>query len=113
MSLAAIVYIFNTIIRKIFGFFYHWYTEGSRGYWQFVMEYLTEIDRFISLRIMLANWYKPLYGDYSRAGRLIGIPIRLFRITVGIAFYAIALAMFAAAYALYVALPLFLLSRLV
>ena len=113
MTPAVLTYILSTILNKIWGFFIHWYTEGSRGYWHFVLDYLTEVDRFISLRIMLANWYKPLYGDYTRMGRAVGIPIRLFRIVVGIVFYAIVSMVFAIGYAAYLALPIFLLSRLV
>lgn len=113
MTPQVLTYILVTAIRAIGRFFAHWYTEGSRNWWHFLLDYINEMERLISLRIMLVNWYKPLYGDYTRMGRAVGIPIRLFRIVVGITFYSVVFAVFAVAYAVYLALPIFLLSRLV
>ncbi|MDO8558035.1 MAG: hypothetical protein Q7S09_02485 [bacterium] len=113
MSLRAIVYILTVLFRKIGRFFLHWYTNGSRIYWHSVLDFFAELERMISLRITAANWYKPLYGDDTRFGTIVGIPIRLGRMFLSVILYAFLLTFFATAYGLYLAIPIFLLSRLV
>jgi len=73
---------------------------------------LGELERMVSLRITALNWFRPLYGDYSRLGIAIGIPIRLMRILATLVLYAFVLTFFAAGYAVYLVLPMFLVSRL-
>ena len=112
MSPRVFVYILTTIFRSIGRFFAHWYTQGSGLYWQSVLDFLGELERMVSLRITALNWFRPLYGDYSRLGIAIGIPIRLMRILATLVLYAFVLTFFAAGYAVYLVLPMFLVSRL-
>ena len=66
----------------------------------------------VSLRITAFNWYKPLYGDYTQLGMVLGIPIRVARVFLSAILYAFLFSFFVFVYALYLALPVFLLSRL-
>lgn len=112
MSPRALLYILLTLLRSVGGFFVHWYTRGSGLYWHSVLDFFEELERMVSLRITIANWYRPLYGDYTRLGMFIGIPIRIGRIVLSLALYAFLLVFFATLYGLYLATPVFLLSRL-
>ncbi|MBI4090171.1 MAG: hypothetical protein HY421_02095 [Candidatus Kerfeldbacteria bacterium] len=54
-----------------------WYTTGTANAWRFVRhEWLSILDR-LSLRILFRNLLKPMYGDYSRSGRIISLFMRL------------------------------------
>jgi len=112
MSFQVISYVCFTVLRRIGRFFLHWYTEGSRLYWHSVMDFYGELERMLSLQVTLANWYRPLYGDYSRLGMFIGIPVRLGLIIFTSLLYAFLFVCFLAAYLLYLGVPVFLLSRL-
>ena len=112
MGLSALTYILGRILGAVGRFFAHWYTKGSALYWHSVLDFFEELERMVSLRVTIANWYRPLYGDYTRFGMIFGIPVRLVRVMLSAALYAFLFAFFAAAYAGYLALPIFLLSRL-
>jgi hypothetical protein len=112
MRPSIFAYILSAIFRKIGRFFTHWYGSGSLIFWHSVLDFFSELERMMSLRITAANWYKPLYQDYSRAGVFIGIPIRLGRILVTTAIYLFLAAFFTVAYLIYLSVPIFLISRL-
>ena len=113
MYFAVLTYLFSTILRSIGRFFAHWYTKGSALFWHTVLDFFGELEGMVSLRITAFNWYKPLYGDYTRLGMALGIPIRISRVFLSAILYALLFSFFALVYALYIALPVFLLSRLV
>jgi len=108
----VIFYIAFTILQKIWRFFLHWYANGSRAFWLTVLEFLEELEKAISLRITVYNWHKPLYNDYSALGYAIGVPIRTLRIVLSAALYALLLVFFAMLYLVWLATPIFLVSRL-
>lgn len=54
-----------------------WYTTGTANVLRFMRhEFLSILDR-LSLRILFRNLLKPMYGDYSRSGRIISLFMRL------------------------------------
>ena len=112
MPFAVFTYIFSTILQSIGRFFAHWYTKGSALFWHTVLDFFGELERMVSLRITAFNWYKPLYGDYTQLGMVLGIPIRVARVFLSAILYAFLFSFFVFVYALYLALPVFLLSRL-
>ena len=112
MPFAVFTYIFSTILQSIGRFFTHWYTKGSALFWHTVLDFFGELERMVSLRITAFNWYKPLYGDYTQLGMVLGIPIRVARVFLSAILYAFLFSFFVFVYALYLALPVFLLSRL-
>lgn len=113
MTYRPATYVIAEVLKSVGGFFLHWYTNGSRVYWHSVLDFFEELERMVSLRVTAVNWYKPLYGDYTRFGVVFGVPVRLTRLFFSAALYAFLFAFFAAAYALYLLTPIFLISRLV
>lgn len=113
MGLNIVIYIGITLLGTVTAFFTRWYTNGSRIFWHSVLDFFGELERMVSLRITASNWYRPLYGDYTRLGMVLGIPIRIARIALSLVLYLFLLSFFAVLYILYLAVPVFLLSRLV
>lgn len=84
----APLYLLNRFFFRISDFFHHWYIDGSRVYAHRVISALSDMDRVFAVRITLHLFGKPLYGDYSVIGRVMGIVLRFFRVLVGLVFYA-------------------------
>jgi len=53
-----------------------WYSRGVKKYWQWARDRIKNWDDFLAFRILLLNLHRPLYGDYSLVGILIGPVIR-------------------------------------
>lgn len=92
--------------NPVLNFFYGWYIDDTRNFWHWFVSYIKILDRDIGLVGNLQNWTKPLYGDYSYAGIIIGPILRTFRIFLGIAFYAAAAFFSLAVYLFWIILPI-------
>ena len=108
----AFSYIISRFFYRIAEFLRHWYVVGTYTYTDFVMGVLRRMDRTLAWRITLKYLFKPLYGDYSALGYVIGFTFRVFRLFVGGAAY---LAVFVAAlfiYVLWLSFPVYLAVKL-
>lgn len=94
--------MFNLIIN----FFYNWYIEDTKIFYNRFIGFLKFFDRDIGLAGNLRNWLNPLYGDYSTAGRAIGPILRTFRIFFGIIFYLLITILSLAVYLIWIILPI-------
>lgn len=73
------------------------------------MEYL---DRRLALRVTLRYFLKPLYQDYSVLGYIFGFIFRSGRVIVVSLVYAAIVFSFAAAYLIWIAVPPFLIYKI-
>lgn len=73
----------------ITNFFYNWYIDDTRNFWNWFLSALKTLDRSIGLIGNIQNWTSPLYGDYSYIGRVAGPVFRTLRIFFGAALYAV------------------------
>ncbi|MDD5626524.1 MAG: hypothetical protein PHW01_00705 [Patescibacteria group bacterium] len=64
------------LVKEIAYFPLWWYSRGVEKYWQWAWDRIKNWDDFLAFRIMFLNLYRPLYGDYSLVGILIGPVIR-------------------------------------
>lgn len=90
----AIQFVVRDVLLDVARFPVWWYTTGTFQALRFVLqELLTVVDR-LSLRILVRNLFKPMYGDYSKSGRSISLVMRLvvfaFRV-VGLFLWTLAL----------------------
>jgi len=54
-----------------------WYSKGLVKFFKSLISTLKEVSPPFVLKILIANLGKPMYGDYSREGRIISFFMRL------------------------------------
>lgn len=101
----APLYLLNRFAFRISDFFHHWYVDGSRAFGHRTMEIFRSLDRIFALRITIYYFWKPLYGDYSVIGRILGVIFRAFRALIATVLYAILATIAIALYILWLAIP--------
>lgn len=69
-----------------------WYTTGTVNAARFLRQELVAVTDRLSIPILFRNLLKPMYGDYSRSGRIISLFMRL----IVFAFRALGLAIWTA-----------------
>jgi hypothetical protein len=68
-------FLFDTLL-SIFYFPIWWYTKGLKKRFIFFKERVRVLSNALALKIMFANYFKPMFGDYSRPGRMISFFMR-------------------------------------
>ncbi|MBI4426733.1 MAG: hypothetical protein HY567_04090 [Candidatus Kerfeldbacteria bacterium] len=77
VAVRAARFVIRDVVFDVIRFPVWWYTTGTRQAARFVgNEFLSVLNR-LSLRILFRNLLKPMYGDYSRSGRIISLFMRL------------------------------------
>jgi hypothetical protein len=82
-------------------------------YSNFVINRLEHLDRFLAWRITLKNLFQPLYKDYTTIGYALGFLFRFLRVVLGSVVYVVAFAIALAFYIAWLALPPYLLYRVI
>ena len=108
----AFPYIISRFFYRIVEFLRHWYVTGTYKYADFVMAALRRMDRTLAWRITLKYLFKPLYGDYSALGYVMGFVFRLFRLFVGAIIYLVVFVVALFVYFLWLSLPAYLIVKL-
>lgn len=83
MFTASLQDFLTYILRHLYGFFYFWYVGGTRDFLRRAVEILRTVEREAGVRINLRLITQPIFGDYSKMGRLVGPFFRLGRVLVG------------------------------
>lgn len=112
MNPMVFVYLGEQFLFRVAEFLRHWYLGSARVYFDFLIDRFHDLDRFLAFKITLEHFFEPLYGDYSIVGRLIGLPLRLFRLLVGAVVYLVLGAVAIALYAAWWLLPVYLVARI-
>jgi hypothetical protein len=113
MDSFALGYLLHRFAYRIGEFFRHWYAKSMKLYWNWVVNQFEELDYTLAWRVTAKNILRPLYGDYSIPGYVIGFIFRVFRLAVGTAVYAVVLALALALYLVWLLIPPFLILRTV
>ncbi len=95
----ALSYLVQLAIARTIGFFRHWYADGSRAFLRTYRTHSRRLEDAVASRAMLQLLFRPLYGDYSVVGRIIGPIFRLGRLLGGAALHLVLAVGFAAAFA--------------
>jgi len=104
----VVEYIVNLPIRFVKGikhFFYFWYIKSSEGFWKEEILFIKQIERDIGIIINIKLIFKPIYGDYSYMGRVVGPIFRFGRVIVGIAIITVSAVFITCAYLIWIILP--------
>ncbi len=74
----AIKYVAVEILWDIVYFPIWWYTKGLARIWQYARDSaLFHIVRRLGLGIWMKSMFKPMYGDYTKEGRIISFFMRI------------------------------------
>lgn len=76
----ALRYIGLEFVWGILYFPLWWYSTGTKKMLFFITREIAELAHSLNLKILLKSLFKPMFGDYSREGRLISIFVRFFHL---------------------------------
>jgi len=75
---ATLKYILVEVLWDIIYFPIWWYTKGLKRVFDYCIRSASEFyHRKLALKIWLSSMFKPMYGDYTKEGRIISIMMRL------------------------------------
>lgn len=103
-------YLVGRLFFRIKEFIDHWYRGGFRAVMHYVLTFLEAMDETIALRVTLQHFFRPLYGDYTPMGRVLGFVFRAGRILLGIFIYPIVISGAFIIYVTWALIPIYLLS---
>lgn len=106
-------YLLGRLLFRIKEFAMHWYYGAFLNVTNHTLNFLGSLDETIALRITLRNFFRPLYGDWSPVGRILGIVFRSGRVVIGIAIYPVIIAVAMLIYAAWAAIPVALFLRII
>jgi hypothetical protein len=93
-------------IKGVINFFYFWYVQSSRDFWNREIAFVKQIERDLGIMINLRLITQPIFGDYSYMGRIIGPIFRLGRILIGLLIIAVSFVVIIFVYLIWIILPL-------
>ncbi|OGE85908.1 MAG: hypothetical protein A3J48_01050 [Candidatus Doudnabacteria bacterium RIFCSPHIGHO2_02_FULL_46_11] len=70
--------IFKEFLKSLIKAPVVYYTVGLRAIAQKIYRQAGWFERFFGIRLSLHTFFTPLYGDYTRSGRFVGLFIRFF-----------------------------------
>ncbi|MBU2229608.1 hypothetical protein KJ810_04330 [Patescibacteria group bacterium] len=74
---SALKYVFLELIGKVLYFPVWWYSNGTKKVLLFVGREISGVANALGIVILLKNLLKPMYGDYSKSGRIISFFVRI------------------------------------
>ncbi len=101
----APAYLVQRFLYRLTDFFHHWYVDGSRRIGHQFIATLEDADRSFAVRVTLRYFFRPLYGDYTIIGRVLGVIFRTGRILIGGVVYAVIALLFLLFYVVWLAIP--------
>ncbi len=99
-------FVFRDVLFDIVRFPIWWYSRGLMIAARFVGQEIQSLSDRLSIPILIRNLFKPMFGDYSRSGRIISFFVRLFVFIfkgIGFLLWTILLAML---FVVWIAVPL-------
>lgn len=76
----ALRYIGLEFVWGILYFPIWWYSTGTKRMLFFIGREMAELTQSLNLKILAKSLFKPMFGDYSREGRIISIFVRFFHL---------------------------------
>lgn len=99
------IYILVRGAQFFFLFLKHWYVDGFSWFIKTAIDTMEKIDRTFAFKITLRNFFKPLYGDYTVMGHILGFIFRPLRLFVGGVVYIVIIAVFLMLYGAWMLVP--------
>lgn len=73
---SSLKFIFRDLIGDLLYFPIWWYSSGAKKVAIFCIKEIIEASHHLSIKILLSHWFKPMYGQYDIAGRIISFFFR-------------------------------------
>ena len=108
----ALVYIVERFSFRISEFFRRWYLGAFSAIFGATIHKLGSLDRSFALKITILNFFKPLYGDESFIGRVLGVLFRSVRIISGLFIYLLIISVSVLVYIIWTLIPVFLVVKI-
>lgn len=96
--------LFDTVKDAIF-FWIWWYTDGITRAAGYCRRLVFFVFRILPLKLFIKNITRPMFGDYSFTGRLIGFFLRLFQLIFSTLFALLAMIVIAFLFLVWIFLP--------
>lgn len=106
----ALSYLVQLALSRIAGFIKRWYVDATHGFLARYRAASRSLEDAVASRAMLHLLFRPLYGDYSVVGRIIGPVFRLGRLLGGLVAHAFIAAVFLMLWLAWILIPPFLLT---
>ncbi len=110
---APLKIIFSDFLSDLIYFPIWWYSRGAKRALFFCFNKIKEGERWLGLGIWISNLFRPMFGQYDFAGRLISFFIRLIQIIVRLALFLIWTGLMIILFLLWFFLPLFIIYQLI
>lgn len=99
------VYLPINFIKGIFSFFYIWYVQGSKDFWNKEISFLRGVERDVGVIVHIKHIIDPLFGDYTYMGRFIGVFFRIGFILFGFLVTSISIVVVICLYLIWIIVP--------
>lgn len=110
---ATFKYILVEILWDIIYFPIWWYSKGLKRVTDYCLQSASEyIIRRLALKIWLTSMFKPMYGDYTKEGRIISILMRFVVLIAKLVMMVIWLVILFIIFIIWIVLPLLIIYYL-
>ena len=107
----SLIYIVQRACYRAWMFIYDWYAGGLRVIGGKTIHVLESLDRTWALVITLRNIAKPLYGDASILGSILGFIFRSGRVITAACIYAVVIIAGGVIYVAWAAIPAYIVYK--
>lgn len=112
-TIGSVGVVLDEVLVRAVRFPLWWYSGGLVEFGRRVLRAEAEWLERLGLRILLTNLFTPMFGDYSRSGRVISFFMRIVLLVVKGVFAVVLTVVLLAVFALYLALPAVVVAQLV
>jgi hypothetical protein len=106
-------FVFKELVFDVIYFPVWWYTKGLKKAAVFFVDEVMDWANRLSLKILFKSMFKPMYGDYTRSGRIISFFMRIivfgFKLVVMIIWLFVLLVLFL----LWLVMPVFIVYMII
>lgn len=113
MEQFALSYIVVSAARRVYMFFYGWYVRGAIRFTHGTVNFLESLDQTFAIKTTWQHFGEPLYQDRSIVGYVMGFFFRSGRILMGGFMYILIIIGAALLFAVWSALPLYLIYKII
>ena len=102
----AASFLVERFFYRIVEFLRHWYVRSARIFWAAMADVLLRLDYIFAIKVTAKNIFRPLYGDYSAMGYVLGFLFRLGRVITASFVYMAVFVAGAGLYAVWALVPI-------